>query len=291
MRTVHRFTGDVPQLHGELRLGLLGRLSLWNREGSVALTCKQSQVLALLAASRNATVSLDYLADAIWAGRPPPSSRNVIHGYVRDLRRELALDAREGIEIDTHSSHYSLNVDPTLVDADVFTAMIKRALEMFAVGALEETAERLAASERLWRGPVLLDVRSLVDLAGTVARIEEQRILASELRTDVLIQLGRHREALIVVKPLLHEFPRNENLQMQAMYAMHLAGRRAEALGIYHDFRRALIRELGIEPGPGLKRLQQVILTDDLDVVAPREGGRPILLVDRVSALNNPTAC
>jgi class 3 adenylate cyclase/tetratricopeptide (TPR) repeat protein len=47
------------------------------------------------------------------------------------------------------------------------------------------------------------------------------------------------------------------------MLALYRAGRQAEALEAYQDARRALVAELGIEPGKSLRELEQAILRQD----------------------------
>jgi len=47
------------------------------------------------------------------------------------------------------------------------------------------------------------------------------------------------------------------------MLALYRGGRQAEALQAYRDARRALVEELGIEPGPALQRLERAILVHD----------------------------
>ena len=47
------------------------------------------------------------------------------------------------------------------------------------------------------------------------------------------------------------------------MLALYRCGRQAEALGAYRDARRALVDELGIEPGKRLQELEQAILRQD----------------------------
>ena len=55
------------------------------------------------------------------------------------------------------------------------------------------------------------------------------------------------------------------------MLALYREGRQADALAAYQDARAMLVDELGIEPGPGLRRLQHAILRQDpaLDAAAP----------------------
>ena len=71
------------------------------------------------------------------------------------------------------------------------------------------------------------------------------------------------------------------------MLALYRSGRQAEALEAYQDARRALVDELGIEPGRALRELQQAILEQDpaLDLAAaaraPARRGRAGSFVGR----------
>ena len=51
------------------------------------------------------------------------------------------------------------------------------------------------------------------------------------------------------------------------------AGRQAEALQAYHEARRALVEELGIEPGPALQRLYRSLLRQEA-TLEPAAAGR-----------------
>jgi tetratricopeptide (TPR) repeat protein len=59
------------------------------------------------------------------------------------------------------------------------------------------------------------------------------------------------------------------------MLALYRCGRQGEALTAYHDARRVLVGELGVEPGPALRQLQQRILAADPALSAAAEPSAP----------------
>jgi hypothetical protein len=54
------------------------------------------------------------------------------------------------------------------------------------------------------------------------------------------------------------------------MLALYRSGRQVEALEAYQETRRVLVEELGIEPGAGLRDLEQAILRQDPALDLPR---------------------
>ena len=70
--------------------------------------------------------------------------------------------------------------------------------------------------------------------------------------------------------------PLRERLCGQRMLALYRCGRQADALAAYQDLRARLGDELGIDPNPGLQRLQQAILRQDARAGLERpRGARP----------------
>jgi DNA-binding SARP family transcriptional activator len=105
---------------------------------------------------------------------------------------------------------------------------------------------------------------------AAIARLEEIRLAAVELRIDADLALGRHDELVVELEALVAEHPLRERLRRYLMTALYRSGRQAEALDAYQNARRALVDELGIEPSPALQELEKAILRQDpsLDVEA-----------------------
>ena len=62
---------------------------------------------------------------------------------------------------------------------------------------------------------------------------------------------------------LIVESPLRERLRGQQMLALYRAGRQADALRAYEQRTRPFAEELGLEPGPDLRRLEAAILDQD----------------------------
>jgi hypothetical protein len=54
------------------------------------------------------------------------------------------------------------------------------------------------------------------------------------------------------------------------MRVLHAIGRPADALGLFTDYRRRLVDELGVEPGPDLRAAHRAVLNGTRGPAAPR---------------------
>src|SRR5262249_27436601 len=75
-----------------------------------------------------------------------------------------------------------------------------------------------------------------------------------------MLAAGRHAQIVGQLARLLEENPFRERLAGLLILALWRNGRQGEALAAYQRTRRVLVEELGIEPGPGLRGLQDDIL-------------------------------
>jgi DNA-binding SARP family transcriptional activator/WD40 repeat protein len=242
-----------------MQLRVLGPIEASADRRTLALGgTKQRAVLAMLVLEANRTVTADQLIEGLWGEHPPASAAKMVQNYVWRLRAVLGEDA--GAEILTRGRGYELRIDPDYVDVRRFQRLLAEASRATDSGAPADAAREALA---LWRGPALSDVADEPFAAPEIRRLEELRLEASELAIDADLAAGRHLEVAGEIDALVAEHPLRERIHGQRMLALYRCGRQAEALEAYREARRTLVEEIGIEPGPELRRLHEAILRQD----------------------------
>jgi DNA-binding SARP family transcriptional activator/ABC-type branched-subunit amino acid transport system substrate-binding protein len=250
---------------------ILGPLDVIEDGVPVALgSYNQRALLALLLLHRGDALSIDRLTDELWGDQPPATATKSIQVYVSQLRKPLGADL-----IETRGRGYALRIEPEQIDAVRFERLLLRGQECLAAGDARLAAQALREGLALWREAPLADFAYEPFAQAEIARLEDLRLAAIEERIDADVALGRHAELVPELEALVRRHPLRERLRGQLMLTLYHSGRQAEALEGYADARRALVDELGIEPGPALRELQRGILAQDPELSAPR---RPVAL-------------
>jgi DNA-binding SARP family transcriptional activator/predicted negative regulator of RcsB-dependent stress response len=231
---------------------------------------RQRALLACLLLSANVPVSCDALAEAVWDGSPPPGAPATLRSHVRRLRQALGPGA--GARITACDPGYLISVGEPELDVLGFEAACAEAGAARRAARWPEASAAAARAVELWRGAPLLDVPSQVLRDRFVPRLEQLRLQALEDRAEADLRLGRQDRLIPELRELAAEHPVRERFHAQLMEALARAGRQAEALDAYRQARRALVEELGIEPGPQLRLLHQQILDGDPALAAPLAG-------------------
>jgi SARP family transcriptional regulator, regulator of embCAB operon len=176
----------------------------------------------------------------------------------------------------TRTGGYTFRADGAELDLREFETQVAGGRAALAEGNDARAVRHLGAALALWRGPALADVPVGRMLEATARELEEMRLVTLERLIDAELKLGRHREVVAKLAGLTVQNPLHEGLHRQYMLALHLTGRRAQALEVFHHLRRTLAEELGLEPAPHLHQLQLAILNCDPDVeISVRDGARP----------------
>ncbi|MER7667290.1 AfsR/SARP family transcriptional regulator [Kitasatospora sp. NPDC096128] len=279
-----------------MEIRVLGALGVQICGVSVVPTApKPRQVLALLALRADQAVPAAVLAEELWSGRPPRSARTTVQTYVLQLRDLIDRALAQGAEgsggepegkaeggaagtgearnpapgkdclgakdvLVTSAGGYRLNTGDGLVDLRDFERLAGLGYRAMDGGDFPLAARQLGEALALWRGPALADVPLGGQLAVEAKRLEETRLCALDQRIEADLRLGRHRVLLAELTVLVDRYRTHESLHGQYMVALHRSGRRGEALEAYQRLRNTLVRELGMEPSAGLRRLQRSIL-------------------------------
>ena len=233
---------------------------------------RERAVLTRLLLSPNQVVSLESLADDLWAGEPPDGAAQALWVYMSRLRKALRDHGGDAMLV-TRPPGYVLQVAATAVDANRFEALAARARREAVDADHPAAAETLREALALWRGAALADVADAPFARGEAARLEEARLAALEGRIDADLACGRHGELVGELAGLTRDHPLRERLWAQRMVTLYRAGRQAEALRAYQDLRRYLGEELGIEPAEDLRRLEGAILRHEPHLDRPGASG------------------
>jgi DNA-binding SARP family transcriptional activator len=277
-----RATGNRYGQH--VRVGLLGGLEVRDAdERDVAIpTGKQQALLALLAVHVGRVVPTEQVIDALWGDDAPPRVRNGLQALASKLRS--ALGAADLVVM--RGGGYVLALPADAVDIHRFEALVAAAR-----AAAADDAERAVAlfteAESLWRGDALVDFAYEEFAQPTIARLSELRLVAIEERVELELALGRlgsatELEALVAAHPL------RERLRGHLMVALYRAARQADALRTFQEGRHILAEELGLEPGPELRRLEAAVLAHDASLDAPAPSRSDVARPTRRATIPEP---
>lgn len=219
-------------------------------------------LLAALAVRAGRPVSVSALAADVWAD-PPPSWRKSLQVRVARIRRRLEDAGLPADVLATTGEGYRLALDADRIDAHRFHRCFEEGRRLLDEGRPDAARETLDAGLALWRGDPLPELADTAGGQAEVARLVELRHLAVEERTEAILALGRHGEAVADAERNVADAPLRERRWAQLMVALYRSGRQADALRAFQRARDLLVEELGLEPGPELARIEAAVIHHD----------------------------
>lgn len=254
--------------------GVLGPVTAAAERGPVPLRGpRQRTVLARLLIARGRVVPVDRLVEDLWEV-PPEGAVGAIRTFVADLRRALEPDRpprQPPRLLVTEPPGYVLRAAPEAVDAERFEAAVGEAGRLLAAGRPAPALAALDEALGLWRGPAYADCAGEVWAVAEINRLDELRLLAVERRAEALLALGRPDEAAADLPAHLASHPLREDAWRLLATARYRSGRQGEALAALRQARDVLVTELGVDPGPELRRLEADILAQAPHLTLPVE--------------------
>jgi len=241
--------------------GILGELQVKQDGAPCSLGSRRQRcLLARLLVSAGQPITAERLIEELWPDVVSDAARHTLHVYVSRLRNVLGGE-RERLTSDT--TGYRLLVEPGVLDAWRFESMAAEGRQALADGEPVAAAERLRGALALWRGPALVEFADEPFASAEATRLEQLRLAALEDRFNAELALGLHGQLIEELRTLSLEQPYRETFWEQLMLALYRAGRQTDALHAYGEVRMRLADDLGIEPGPALRDMEQRVLAHD----------------------------
>ena len=267
MSDCHRLGRDAPRYSRGMHVALLGELEVLDAENkSVMLTgAKLRSLLTVLALHAGRVVPADQLVEALWGQDPPLAVRNGLQGLVSKLRRALG---STGLVV-MRGGGYVLEVPPEAVDVHRYERLVSEGRAAAVSGDAAQAILLLREADALWRGNVLAEFAYEEFALAAITRLSELRLATVEERLASELHVGGHHGVIGELEARVALYPLRERPRGLLMTALYRAGRQADALRTYQEGRHVLGEELGLEPGPELRRLELAILAQDPALDAP----------------------
>ncbi|MCK1807028.1 MULTISPECIES: BTAD domain-containing putative transcriptional regulator [unclassified Micromonospora] len=239
--------------------GVLGPVTAWDDAGEpVDLKGPRHRaVLARLVAARGRVVPVGQIVDDLWDD-PPAGAVGAVRTFVAALRRRLEprRPPREAARLlVTEGPGYALRADPGAVDAWRFEDTVSAVADALPRAALDRLDEALG----WWRGPAYADFDQPWAHAER-SRLDQIRLTAVERRAEALLALDRAADAVPDLDAHVAAYPWREDGWALLASALYRAGRQADALAVLRRARELLRDQLGLDPGPRLRRLETDLL-------------------------------
>ncbi|MFJ5924326.1 BTAD domain-containing putative transcriptional regulator [Kitasatospora sp. NPDC092948] len=253
-------TDHAPSPHSDVRLDVLGPVRARHADGTpIDLGGpRHREVLGRLIAAEGRLVTTDTLVDDLWTD-PPTRAVGALRTFVAALRRALEPGRPPRTPprlIVTEGPGYALHLPRPHIDAHHFLDTLARARRHPA----DADADELGAALAHWHGPAYADLPDSAWARRERIRLEELRLDAVELRARLLLDHGRGDALAADLRAHVAEHPWREPAWALLARAQYGAGRQADALATLRRARTTLADQLGLDPGPELRQLEQDIL-------------------------------
>ncbi|GAA1976356.1 AfsR/SARP family transcriptional regulator [Kitasatospora viridis] len=260
----------------QVGFGVLGPVAAWDGAGG-ALALKgprHREVLGRLLVARRRVVPVGTLVADLWT-EPPAGAAGAVQTFVAALRRVLEPDRpprAPAALLVTDGPGYALRAASEAVDAWRFEAAVGAAERL----PPERAAVLLAEALGWWRGPAYAEFADRRWARAERSRLLELRLLAVERLAGARLALGAAELAVPELEAHLTEHPGREQAWRLLALAVHRTGRQGDALAVLRRARRTLAEQLGLDPGPELRRLEARMLAQDPGLADPAPGPEAI---------------
>jgi len=245
--------------HGCVRFEVLGGVAIRGLRATPLTRASHRRLLSILLLDVERRLTTDHLIERFWADHPPTTAKAALHTHISALRQRLPAHS-----IITEGDGYRLELGSTQLDSCEFSDLVRGATGLANGCNWQQALRASEAAIVLWRGEPFEELADDEFAQPEIRRLNELRTAALETRAEALLCLGRAGEALPDLEWTVREFPLRERFSTLLARARQQTGSHADALRSLRETERALA-DLGLEPSPALRALEQQILTHAAD--------------------------
>ena len=258
--------------------GVLGPFEVLDNGKPVNIGPRQQRaLLALLLINLNRVVSTDRILEDLWHDDVADKEKT-LWVYISRLRATLepqrSPNSKSSVLI-TRDRGYELTIEEERVDSNRFESMANLGRDLVRDDPVA-AAQTLATALDLWRGRAYEDFAYHDFAQPEIDRLNEARLQATEDLNDARLRNGQHREIVGDLERVVRDHPLRERPIGLLMVSLYRSGRHAEALRAFQRYRSTLGEELGVEPSPELRTIEEQILLHD-ERLEPRATSRQVV--------------
>ncbi|MFD5093039.1 tetratricopeptide repeat protein [Amycolatopsis thailandensis] len=231
--------GDTAEGKGpamEVAFGVLGQTTV-RMHGNLAVNWgrrREEGILAAMLTRPGRRLSIETVVEWVWDEQEqrPRDPRATMYQYVTRLRH-LFRETRAPATLVTANGHYTLDVDPSLIDYVAFRKAMKDAR---AFGDSDEhlrACETAATAISLWREQPLADLTTRLAEDWRTSFIQSDWVPANTFLLNELIATGQPLAALQRLDELDRDYPGELGFAKLRLKALNSAGRRGEISAFY----------------------------------------------------------
>ncbi|OBA70773.1 hypothetical protein A5641_11920 [Mycobacterium sp. 1554424.7] len=228
------------------------------------------RTLTALLATDGLPVDDHRLVEQVWP-QPPRDTPGALRVVVCRIRAALGLRARDYLR--RSPAGYLLAIPHDWTDHGRFAARVDQGLRQLAADEFTSATASFASAMALWRGEPWSDLADSTYLAGARSRLLELREVAVEEMLAARIGRGEIAAAVAALHQTVRDAPYRERRWELLALGLYRSGRQVHALDELRRVRELLRTDLGVDPGPALRNLEQRMLAHDpglLDLHPPR---------------------
>lgn len=217
------------------------------------VTKSQRPLVSVLALSRRDGATIDAMVDAMWRHQAPTTAKNSIQNQIARLRHSFG-----GNLIVTSGDRYQLIATTDIDHIDRAAALCDRA--RLAPDDVQEIADLLDG----WNGEPYADLPDYPKAQAERARLHhvQSRLVETLAMSRLIDPVGDHETAIMDLTVRTSTNPLHEQAWELLVAALHLSGRRTEALGTYARFSDVLDQQVGAAPSRRFQHLRGVVDAD-----------------------------